>query len=248
MEKIILKERLNFSYEKNGFYQLDNCVMSRIVNESGKNIIVDINKGMGLREITEKYCKNGFLKKDLYLFLADLRTLKYIDFEDAFFSDLFECIPVKIAGEKEYIRICEYIQNSEKRVIYPEVFKKESFNVMVVRTKSFSNKETYFYEENENEIGSIIAVNGFTRVNSPLVITLLVVGNKGVDSLTDFYKKVEGFCVKEGKKKIKLLFDKMNITDQVQAFIEKTGFVFEAELKCEDGEKDLIIYSRILNK
>lgn len=246
MEMITVKEKILFSHEKNGFYELDNCALSRIVNEVGKDIIIDINEGLKLGDIAKKYCKGDFSRNDLFLFLSDLKKLKYIDFEDSYFADLFDADLVKIAGEKEYVRICQYIQNNGERLIYPEIFKKTAYNVMTVRTKSFSNFETVLYEEVGDKIGAVISVKGFNTVNSPVVISYMMLGNDGMNSLVSFYGEVEKFCIKEKKHKIKILFETRNIPKQVNIFMERVGFSFEAELKCEDGEKDTIIYSRLL--
>ena len=243
---ITVKEKIAFSHEKNGFYELDNCVLSRIVNDIGKDIIVDINEGHDLAYIADKYCDEYFTRKDLYIFLSDLRNMNYIDFEDSFFADLCKEQTVKIAGEKEYMRISKCIENNTDVIVYPETFKKEYYNVMTLRTRGFYNKENLLYEEDEGEITAIIGVRGFNVVKSPVIISLLMYGKNGLDSLVAFYKKVEEFFVMKQKRKVKVLFETKEISPQMMDFLNKSGFIFEAELKCEDGDKDLIIYSKLL--
>ena len=244
MIKVI--KSIKFSHEKNGFFELDNCTLSRIVNETGKNIIVDINEGLNIDEIVDKY-SNEVTKKDIYMFLSDLRKLNYIDFDDSFFSELFINYSVKITGEKEAKSVCEFIQDDNNSVIYPENLNKSLYNILSMRMRSFSNKETIFYKENNNSIIAVIATKGFNVVNCPVVITLISVRKGEMNSLVSFYKDFEKLCIKKGKYKIKILFKTQEVSEQIKTFMKETGFCFEAELMCEDGKSNTVIYSRILS-
>lgn len=246
MKLVTVKKEIRYSHERNGFYEIDNCVVSRIVNEVGKSIIEEINEGRDLDFISTKYCNGDINKRDLFIFLSDLRKMEYIDFEDDYFADLAIDEIVKIAGEKEYLKISEYILNNEDSIMYSPITKKEFFNIIALRTRSFYNKENFLFEERDNSIANIIGVKGFDKINSPVVISFILCSDKTMDSLVSFYNHVENFFTENNKRKVKIIFDTNEINPSMEEFMSKAGFVFEAELKCEDGDKDSIIYSKLI--
>ena len=247
MNSIKVIKKITYSHEKNGFYELDNIACSRIVNETGKDIIADINAGCDLPFLEEKYCGNGFSKNDLYNYLSDLRILGYINFSNDYFSELFIDY-LTVAGDREFVKVSKAFENHLDRVIYPENIDAKYYNVMTMRTRAFSNKETIVFEEEDGEIGAIIGVRGFSSANSPLVINSLVFGKNGMDSLVAFYEKAEKFFISRGKRKVKMLFTGEEIRREVKEFLDRAGFKFEAKLECEDGDSDAVIYSRILKR
>lgn len=247
MNSIKVIKKITYSHEKNGFYELDNIACSRIVNETGKDIIADINAGCDLPFLEEKYCGKDFSKQELYNYLSDLRVLGYINFSNDYFSEFFIDY-LTVAGDREFIRVSKAFENHIDRVIYPKNVDAKYYNVMTMRTRTFTNKENIVFEEEDGEIGAIIGVKGFSAADSPLVISSLVYGKSGMDSLVAFYEKAEKFFISRGKRKIKMLFTGEEIGREVKEFLDRTGFAFEAELKCESGDSDVVIYSRLLNR
>lgn len=247
MNSIRIIKKITYSHEKNGFFELDNIECSRIVNETGKDIITDINEGYDLIHLVQKYCGVNFTKRELYDFLSDLRVLGYIDFSNDFFSEIFINY-LTVAGDREYVKVSKTFEKNLERVIYPEFVGAKYYNVMAMRTRGFSNKENILYEEEEGKIGSIIGVQGFANVYSPLVISSLLCGKNGVDSMVSFYKKAEGFFASHGKRKVKILFKNNEVKAAIKEFLDKAGFRFEAKLVCENGDEDVVIYSRLLKR
>ena len=248
MTEIKVKNKVAYSHEKNGFYELANCTVSRIVNETGKNIISDINDGKDIEMLIYKYCSDEFTKKDLYVFLDSLRQYDYIDFEDSFFEDVIGDNTVFVAGDKEYMEISRCFENNQDKLIYPDKLSPVYYNVMTMRTRSFSNKENLLFDIDENRIGSVIGVQGFEEDKAPIIINSMLSKDGSVNTFLKFYLKAEDFFVKRNKYKVKVLFETKDIPDIVSDFLDKAGFKFEAELKCEKGDKDSIIYSKFLRR
>ena len=153
MNEIKFLKELKYYDEKNGFYTIYLATgSSKYFNQKCKYILDLSNSNNNLEYICKEFSKKFHFSTDetlefVYVFLKDLKDLKFIDFDESFFrpckSD-FE--GVHIVGEREYCEVGNFIRENLKcyKTLHANSYNKKNYNDIVLRSKGFNNKENYF--------------------------------------------------------------------------------------------------------
>lgn len=170
---------------------------------------------------------------------------------------------VRIAGEKDYKRIADYLlplleepkKQSDLEIAYLPVPYVSYYPAVAVRSRQFHSKEIFYLVE---EGGKIIAVTSLAAIGMPLKsaqIGLFAVngangnGASGEKSIaSDLLKTVTEAARKFGFVKLKCGLNNQDGDDGFQDFIQQNEFNLEATLENELGHgKHIYIYTLFFN-
>ena len=247
MKKIVLLKQIDFKDNENGFYSILTRYGDMIVNEMGKFIIDNISyydfDHLCLC-VKQKFNMDDIdANKKTGNFLYELRNVGLIDFESEEDNILTnDCM--EIAGETTYKRISEDVVaflDSDK-TIYSVSQDKKYYNVYPLRSRSFSNRENYFFKIKNGEY-NIIGVQNLDAPKSPAFISLLKFG-KNVDDLVELFDELIVELKKLRQFKIRINTGLALEGSLLKNILIKEGFELEGVLKKEDGVNDVYLYGK----
>lgn len=247
MKQLKLLKEIEFKSNENGFYSFSTKYGDMIVNEMGKYIIELINANSFADICTKVEGQFSVSSQDATVktkdFLYELRNVGIVSFieEDQQDSD------IQFAGEKSYKAISEDIicHLKTSNTLYSITYDTKYFNIYLLRTRSFSNKENYFYKQSNGKY-SIIGLQNLDASKAPVTICFLKYG----DTMNDLYS-LFSHLISEMKKlqKFKMRIA-VNANSSNLSIVESLLFEFEFEkegyLKKEDGVNDIIVYGKVL--
>ena len=244
MNRIISLKQINFKDNKNGFYSISTRHGDMIVNEMGNICCYDfehlcscVKQQFNLDDIdANKKTKN---------FLFELRNIGLIDFESEEDTPLTNDSMV-VAGEATYKKISEDIVNflDSDKTIYSVSKDKKYYNIYPLRTRSFSNKENYFFKIKNGKF-SIIGVQNLDAPKVPAFISLLKYG-EDVDDLIELFDELLVELKRLRQFKIRITTSLVSNSPLLQKILLQEEFELEGVLKKEDGINDYYLYGKII--
>lgn len=250
MFNITVLSEIAFIDNGNGFFSLHTKFGDMIVNEMGKFIIDNLPK-YNINEITDRVMdKYGMsaeeANKKVEEYLYQLRNVEIVEFSDTNITTFQNGI-LQVAGEKSYRMICNDILDNlnSERVIYSSVNSTKYYNIYALRSRSFSQKENYFYTINHNGAISIVGIQNLDSLTSPVIISFLKYGEI-IEDLDQLYDEVVVQLKKMNQYKIRISINDLMANEFVKDFILKKGFQLEGVLRKEDGVNDYYLYARMI--
>lgn len=249
MKKITLLKQFEFKDNENGFYVITTKYGDMIVNDMGKYIVENV-VNHNFDDLCLIIAKSFDLdqtdaRKKTENFLYELRNVGLIDFQDDTHNSFFNS-ELQVAGEKNYKVISNDIIESlgSCNTIYTVSTDKKYYNIYALRTRSFSNRENYFFKFNGDKY-TIIGVQNLDTPKFPIFISLLKYG-ENIEELSELFDKLVIELKQLKQYKIRITVNKALNHTTLENFLFSKGFKLEGTLKKEDGINDFFLYGKIL--
>lgn len=253
---------LFYREERNGSILVHSKYGMKFLNRTSSLILKNINGINTVKDILkifkEKY-KNVSemeLEEDIVKCLYAFKTLNYIVWKGITknMGELNEKLKIEIVGEEDYSRLSSFIcdsveENRGSNIILeyiPGCFDKAYYSDISLRTRQFHFSEINFISEREEKITSWLSIIGLHVAGETISISGFISSKEYVEDLYYTYVYVEKLLKENKRIKIKLSLYESDMNEQMNEFIEKTGFTKEAVLEKEVHGLDTHIFKKIL--
>ena len=249
MENLKIIKNIECRDNRNGFYTLKTSHGEMITNATGKFIIENLGK-FSIKEISDMLSKTFFDNtyegtRQTENFLYELKNVGLIYFDEEQ-KNIDGNNKIQIAGEKTYRLISENIISNidTDHMVYTISRNKKYFHVYPLRSRSFSNRENYFFRVCDGNM-SIMGVQNLDSPTMPAQITLLKYGDT-LEELLDLYTDVEEMLRELKQYKIRLNVNTNECGDSLKTFINATELNLEGHFVKEDGINDYDLFGKLL--
>lgn len=252
-KEITVLKPVTYTDEKNGLYALVEekaITKTQIMNENGKKIVDFIHAGYNLDQIFDSLDYTDDMKqkkKDILLFLRSLKVKEYIDYDDSYFDDVKSKYKVRVTELSEYNVLSKILIGAirEDNVIYSKGKEAKYYNLLKMQDRTSKKHEYYFVNYEGKEYSFIIAAHNLDVEKLPIEVSL-VYSEGTIDDAVALFQDFEEYLKQIRKSKVKIVMNELATSEKVISFMDKLGYHYEGTLKKEDGDKDEVIYSKLL--